>query len=360
MMGLRIFILLFFAVQAYALEIDEKLTLRIIGLSETRKTVLINRGVEDGIAQNDHAKFYVSSGVVARGVCIKTSPTRSVWSLYRLVNADFIRNEQVMKLKVTPAVKITKDESRMLVNDDTLSSRVKDPRDLGIPLADGADDLTFEQNRAQVLERGMEDSIATNLLSKNKEIYGMFSYSSFSEKASPDNNLSDFSSEVNSLLLRAGGEWFFSREDNWYTRFSFAASLTYERRTMMAYQGIVVKEDSNEFGFGINLFPFKRPSEVDTLLHYFNYTFSLGSSSSSYSTGAEAGIGSRSDDAVDGSVLANSFGYGMRYYTSGGYGARILLSYYLRGDTFADDSTGVGWIKTRVGPRVLMGLSKRF
>jgi len=50
---------------------------------------------------------------VARGVCVKVSPTRSVWSIYRLVNADFIVNDSVMTLKMTPPVKITKDNENV-------------------------------------------------------------------------------------------------------------------------------------------------------------------------------------------------------------------------------------------------------
>lgn len=354
---MRVLILLLLSANAWALEIDERLTLRLIGLSESKKTVLINRGLEDGLAQNDHAKFFVSAGVVARGVCIKLSPTRSVWSLYRMVNADFIREDQVMKLKITPAVKITKDESRMLVKDDSNASISRDPRDLGIPLAEGAEDLTFEQNKM----KGEMDMLESNsLLNKNKEVFGLFSYSALAEKVSPDNNLDDYTDDVTSILLRAGGEWYFNQERDWYSRFSFAFTFTYERHAIQTYQGVFAEERTNEFGFGVNLFPFKRPSSVHQIIHYFNYTFSLGSSFSSFSTGSEAGVGSSASDSVDGSVLANAFGYGMRYYTSQGFGVRMELSYYLRGDTFADDSGGTGWIKTRVGPRVLMGISKRF
>lgn len=351
--------LIFATANVFALEIDEKLTLRIVNTSETKKTVLINRGIEDGLAKNDHAKFYISTGVVARGVCIKLSPTRSVWSIYRLVNADFIRNDQVMKLKITPAVKITKDESRMLVEDDTSSSTVKDPRDLGIPLAEGANDLTFEQNARVARDTKLEDEIVS-LLPMNREVFGLFQYGAMSEKVSPDNNLDDYVKDVNNLLLRVGGELYFKEEEKWYTRLSFAFTFTLERKSIQSYQGANIEETNNEFGFGVNIFPFTRPSKTHEIIHYFNYTFSLGTSSSAYQTGSEASVGSDASDVVDGSVLANSFGYGMRYYTRRGYGARIELSYYLRGDEFAADSANTNWIRTTIGPRVLMGISKRF
>src|SRR5690606_30963845 len=90
----------------------------------------------------DHARFIVTAGIVARAVCVKVSPTRSVWSVYRLVNADFLIRDSVMTLKITPPVKITKDESQALVREDVPSRASSDPTTLGIPLADGADDLS--------------------------------------------------------------------------------------------------------------------------------------------------------------------------------------------------------------------------
>jgi len=108
-MRIIIAVLFIFASNLWALEVDEKLTARIIRTSETRKTIMVNRGTEDGLVEGDHAKFIVTAGIVARGVCVKVSPTRSVWSIYRLVNADFIVNDSVMTLKMTPPVKITKD-----------------------------------------------------------------------------------------------------------------------------------------------------------------------------------------------------------------------------------------------------------
>ena len=138
-------ILMMISFSALALEVDEKLTVRIIKTSESRKTVMINRGIEDGLAENDHARFIVTAGIVARAVCVKVSPTRSVWSVYRLVNADFILADSVMTLKITPPVKITKDESQTLVQEDTPSKPVGAPSELGIPLAEEAQDINAEQ-----------------------------------------------------------------------------------------------------------------------------------------------------------------------------------------------------------------------
>ena len=102
------------AVSAFALEIDEKLTLRFLKVSSTKKTVLINRGGEDGLVVGDHAKFFITAGVVARGVAEKVSPSRSVWSLYRIVDEAEITQDKVLNLKIASPVKITDDPSKSL------------------------------------------------------------------------------------------------------------------------------------------------------------------------------------------------------------------------------------------------------
>ena len=45
-----------FSQAAHALEIDEKLTLRVLSVSESKKTFLINRGLEDGLVVDDYYK----------------------------------------------------------------------------------------------------------------------------------------------------------------------------------------------------------------------------------------------------------------------------------------------------------------
>jgi hypothetical protein len=97
-----------------ALEIDEKLTLRFLKVSTSKKTVLINRGAEDGLVVGDHAKFYITSGIIARGVVEKVSPSRSIWSIYRIVEPNEITEGKVLNLKIASPVKITTDSSKSI------------------------------------------------------------------------------------------------------------------------------------------------------------------------------------------------------------------------------------------------------
>src|SRR5574343_1885919 len=94
-----LFFLMIFPMISFALEIDEKLTIRIIKLSESKKTILVNRGAEDGLVVGDQAKFIDQSGVVARGVVEKVSRTRSVWSIYSVINPSEMVPEKVLNIK---------------------------------------------------------------------------------------------------------------------------------------------------------------------------------------------------------------------------------------------------------------------
>ena len=106
---------LFFVPKVFALELDEKLTMRILSVSQSKKTILINRGIEDGLVVGDHAKLFLTTGVVGRAVTIKVSPTRSIWSVYRLVNPQFIVSDRVLNLKIASPLKLTEDSSKALV-----------------------------------------------------------------------------------------------------------------------------------------------------------------------------------------------------------------------------------------------------
>ncbi len=78
-----------FSLSAFALEPFESLKnvkiLRVL----PNNIVMFNRGLEDGIMRNDHAK--ISSEVVgygSRAICIKVSRALSYWKLYRIPNSE--------------------------------------------------------------------------------------------------------------------------------------------------------------------------------------------------------------------------------------------------------------------------------
>lgn len=113
-----VLIMMLVSLKSWGLAVDEKLPLRILKTSKSAKTILINRGLEDGLVVGNHAKFFLTKGVVARGVVVKASPTRTVWSLYRVIDARDIKADRVLNLKITTPVKLTEDPTKMLSNED--------------------------------------------------------------------------------------------------------------------------------------------------------------------------------------------------------------------------------------------------
>lgn len=362
MMKKLMFLLLCFSMNSFALEIDEKLTTRVVGLSVSKKTILINRGIEDGLAVGDHAKFYVSVGVVARGVIIKTSPARSVWSLYRLVNKDYIREAQVLKLKITPAVKITKDESRTFVTDDSGNGVVRtgDPRDLGIPLAEGADDISAgssSQTNQELVNEFTSSSSSKSLVQKNIELYGTLSFDSRSQNFTTDvENSESFDSNISSLYLRIGGEYYLNNEQKWYSRISLLGQISLSKTAVTITDGSLSEESSTEFGFGVNIHPLAKPFQSEKFIPYLNYTVNFGSSNIKFTDGVD----DTNNSTLNASIFAHNFGGGVKYYTFRGIGLRAEVSFIIRQDTFEADENNVILTKTGTGPRIAMGMSYRF
>lgn len=363
--NLLVLILLLFSVQVWSLEIDEKLTMRIVKASQSKKTILINRGVEDGLVKGDHAKFFLTVGVVARGVVVKLAPTRSVWSVYRLVNADYLKNGQVMKLKITSPVKITKDDSRSLVLDDTPSNIMSsDPRELGIQLADGADDLSSEDvmmggRNNNGSKTGVSSTIleSSSLREKSKEIFGTVFYSGLGAKAQPGDASGDYSAESSTMLLNLGGEFYSKNEKKWQSRFSIVVQYSMLNSSIMANQGSNVVEKSSEYGGGIHWYPLTRPSKTFKFIPYARFLMLLGSVATTYNPGIEGG----NSETLGGASYSYIVGGGAKYYLHNGFGARFEFEYYSRTDSFAaDQQNGLKWTTAKSGPRVVFGLSYRW
>jgi hypothetical protein len=358
-MKMILYFFLFLPLFANALEVDEKLTVRLVKISESKKTVMLNRGTEDGLVEGDHAKLIVTAGIVARAVCIKVSPTRSVWSIYRLVNADFIVNDSVMSIKITPPVKITKDESQALVQEDIPTSVVGDPSSLGIPLADGAQDLPTEADKLSQSDlKALEDNnVPISIVDKNVEIFGFLNVSGLS--ANTKTNIGDqkFNSSQSFHHLGLGGEYYGIKEREWYARFSLLGQIAFMRENSQAYNGAAVTNELTEFSLGLNWHPTKLPSVTNEFIPYFHLAFNYGSVNSSYKNGTNSGT---PDLSSSGSSNGFSIGAGYKFYTFKGYGARFIVDYYRRTETYKEDIIANTHNKSVSGPRLLLAVSYRF
>jgi hypothetical protein len=352
---------LVFIKTVYALEIDEKLTMRIVNISKSGKTVLINRGIEDGLVQGDHAKFFITVGVIARGVVVKVSPTRSVWSLYRIVNADYIRPDSVLNIKITSPVKITNDDSKTIIKDDTPSLvGITDPRKLGIPLSEGADDLGNIQLSGGINEaelKALAGANITNIRDRNMEVWVGFNFSSKTVSSDPGDGSTVYSSTELNLDLSAGYEYYFKNEKLWYGRFSFVVFFQMNNDYKMSHDGEQVTISRKEFGGGINWHPFTLPSAVNQFIPFFTTNAFYGAITDGYISG----ISNSNDSSVSGAAMGFTVGVGLKFYTGEGYGVRGVADYYTRTDTFEKNTDyALEYIKSNSGPRVYVALSYRF
>lgn len=83
-----------FSFNVFALESFEKLNgVKILKVLD-KNIILVDRGLEDGILQNDHAKLsQESEGYSARAICIRARANTSYWKLYRIPYSETISRD---------------------------------------------------------------------------------------------------------------------------------------------------------------------------------------------------------------------------------------------------------------------------
>ena len=129
------------------------------------------------------------------------------------------------------------------------------------------------------------------------------------------------------------------------------------RENSQGYNGAGVTNELNEFGFGTNWHPTKLPSLVNEFIPFFHLTFNLGTVKGTYKAGSNAGV---LDSAANGSTSGFSIGGGYKFYTFKGFGARMLVDYYMRSEKYKADTVGDIFNKKVAGPRLMLAISYRF
>jgi hypothetical protein len=129
------------------------------------------------------------------------------------------------------------------------------------------------------------------------------------------------------------------------------------RENSQGYNGAAVTNELNEFGLGTNWHPTKLPSLVNEFIPYLHLTFNIGTVKGTYKAGSNAGV---PDSAANGSTSGFSFGGGYKFYTFKGFGARMLVDYYMRTEKYKEDTVGDIFNKNVAGPRLMLAISYRF
>ena len=301
----------FFTSGVLALEVDEKLTLRILKTSDTKKTILINRGLEDGLVADDHAKFFITVGVIARGVMVKGSPTRSIWSLYRISLPKEIEKDKVMNLKIATPVKLTSDPSKAITSNVPTNVITSDDTPDDTP-DDMSDDASLIPEEGEGIPVENEDK-GRGKFDRRWEVWGLFYLNSLRRYRESDGD------QHTPYDLSLGVEYYFDPTPSW----DFLERVSIFSFVHAHDNGYTVSSVSGfEYGVGANYHFDPHPMTYGALIWF--------------ATGA-TGFGIVKDKAeVEGEVEgegANSFfslGLGAKYYLSNGLGARIQLDYYKR------------------------------
>lgn len=384
-MNSKVFALLlfFFLSTAQALEIDEKLTTRILSVSSTKKTVLLNRGLEDGLVVGDHAKFFLTTGVIARGVVAKASPTRSIWSIYRIINVDSITVDKVVNIKISSPLKLTEDSSKSLVYEpvpsgtDTIQVSRGDTRtrNRGMVLEDDQDELDTLKDGPVVQERRgtsrpmnaafkrgayirnmdtKETSYAQGrgvFNNKSWELVARFQYHSLSTSVDDGIEGSEIQNGKESTLGFGGSvEKYFPHRKDWLRKFSFYGTLDYTSTTVSSDAATEDTESSQmNFGVGTNWHFYNDILTFERVIGFVSG--SLGLINSSTSVG---------DAETKGSGTFFSLGIGAKYYTASGFGVRGMLDFYSQGIKSSNSNTDVESVTTKSGPRLIVGMSYLF
>ena len=364
---------------AHALEIDEKLTLRFLKVSDSKKTVLINRGGEDGLVVGDHAKFFITAGVIARGVAEKVSPSRSIWSLYRVVDPNEITNDKVLNLKIASPVKITEDPTKSLKEEpipggsesmplDEKTSSVSDDKEIVVDEADQAEleelgmepkssakksaPVVAKSSRAETSEEIMElpSRMGTNKADK-WEVWGMLYLNSLSGESDTAGTTTDFTASAIDFSL--GIERYFFNMNNFLRDFSVTGFV--HKRTTETGGDVQSESDWLEFGGGLSYHFYNKPYDLNRPVFYGMLTAGIGSESNetSVSTPGVAPVTEEGDSNFF------SLGLGMKYTLSNNFGARAIFDYYSSTETY-EFNNGTQSERSLSGTRLQFGLSYRF
>jgi hypothetical protein len=348
---------------AMGLAVDEKLPLRILKVSDSKKTMLINRGVEDGLIVGDHARFFLTTGVVARGILIKLSPTRSVWSLYRLSVPEEVAVEKVMNLKITPPVKLTNDPTKMLAEEDVNTQAPE-----GVVIAKGANEgssdsgLSGEESKdLSHLKKMTPAAEITFMSNRSLELWGMFQLDLSTSTNSQGSKGQETKGSSKQIEILVGGEKYFTSQNRWYSALSFYPFIQYMKRESSNVDGSTISTGLTGYGAGVSWHFFHPPMMFGVPIVFVTASFSLGTVDDVEDlTPTVNSTVIESSSALKGKYTAFSGGLGLKYYFAKGIGLRGVLDYYRRGESYTVADSADPFTKIVSGPRILLGLSYRF
>ncbi len=383
------FICILAAPKVLSLDLDEKLTIRFLKVSQSKKTILINRGLEDGLVIGDHAKFFVTEGVIARGVVVKASPGRSIWSIYRIIDGNELTDNKVLNLKISTPVKLTEDPSKSLIlsaPDNEVLTGKSAPDQLKIPLAEGANDLATplsKEENEEIKDLGgngeefsdnNESKIKThsktlptekNKGSEGKKEYEIFSNISFTSLSGTTTNSTKGSTEANTISyeLSLGVEKYFPKihsADSILGNFSVLGFI--RKKNQEVSQSHAVGFDTFDYGAGFHYHFFQEVFFMQTPVYFVGFQFGKGSVTHTNQWSNSSSTDEQSTNST-GSSLFYALNFGIKYAFNTHWSARAQGEFFIQKitlDGVAETNNGENIEISQSGPKVYFGMSYAF
>lgn len=354
-----------FCISVNALEIDEKLTTRFLKVSRSKKTVLINRGLEDGLMVGDQAKFFLTSGVIARGEVVKASPTRSIWSIFLIVDGSGIHPDKVVNIKITAPLEVSADPSKsfyynsnrtdMKPGSEVMTMRGGAPARVQTMKNLSADDQrelgTMGNLNSEANDRSGVDTTRT------LETFALVQFSALSTTVDEGGN-GNYNGGNSVIDFSVGMEKYFNAPNTFLGRVSFFALAHSGKYQTTSIQGSQVTSTVFEYGLGAFYHFGSSPLMYNKLISFVGGAIGIGNVSDDVQVLTSNSTSPSNTDTGTSSFI--SAAAGLKYYTRSGLGARIMIDYYQRSETYKVDASTDNYIKTVSGPRVLLGLAYRF
>jgi len=348
---------------ALSLEIDEKLTMRILQASGSKKTVLLNRGLEDGLVVGDHAKFFITTGVIARGVVVKASPTRSIWSIYRLVKPAELNKGVVANIKISSPVRLTADSSKSIRALSVPAGSMGEPNDVFPGKAMNLNEvetsevksLLEDDSNVAIVEASSNSSRAKG---HSLELSALLSMSSLSGTYTDTDANGSFDAKNSSMNISGAIEKYFPTSQSFLKNFSL--KLMAARSSQDSGNGINNIVTLTDLGGGLAYYFGKGPHMSNSLMFFGEVNFGI-------STGVleiqdNINTTNNTSNSLEGAGSFMSFGLGAKYLVGNKFGGIAKLDYYNNKTTYDIDENGT--INTDElaysGPRVQFGLFYRF
>ena len=83
-----------FSFSVFSLDPSERIANVKILKTTPENIIQLNRGTEDGISRNDHARISSdNNGYSSRAICLSTEATTSYWKIYRVPYAEFFSKD---------------------------------------------------------------------------------------------------------------------------------------------------------------------------------------------------------------------------------------------------------------------------